>query len=615
MPTSLRPYKNQERKNLSSQNLFIQPKSMVRAEDIEEERREQMKKWITFFRRNPHRFIETYFGIKLYPYQILMIWVLQRSNLAYIVASRAAAKSWIIAVWALTLCVLYPGIKVICCSKTMKQGGIIIDEKLSSLRDTYPNVAREIKSITSNANIHEAIFHCGSTIKVVPSSESARGNRANYIIVEESRLVPKEILEQIIKPFLFVRNPPYRDKAEYRNDDRLKEEGTISYITSAWFKAEYWYEYVRSCIKRMVKGDETANFLAFDYLITLYHNIKTEEMLKNEMADADAITIQMEYENIPSGASGKSYFKPSLFPRQIKRAFYPQRMEYYNPKKNPYGMEKVPGELRFVTVDTATRANKANDNSIVGCIRLIPLIGKGYERSLVYMESYKARDSSLQAKRIKEIFFDFDADYLVMDVASGGGGMGIFESLTEPTLYEERDATKPQPALGVVDELFDFIKQEQRDELTKYHTRSLTILPVIFPIQVSTLEENSYIASTFRASLQKNLWKFLIPDGDAEEFLMKNLKDFSLSADDSETTAFFLNPYIQTGLFIGECINLDLTLVSGKIKLIEKSGCYKDRYSAVSYANMIISFFDQELLKESSDSDDWEELMKITQVY
>jgi len=170
-----RPYKTQAVKDLQSQNLFVKPKNMIRSEDLSDARKEQYKKWITFFRRNPHRFIEMYFDIKLHPFQILMIWILQRSNLAYIVASRAASKSWIIAVWALTLAVLYPGIKVICCSKTLKQGGIIISEKLTSLRDEHPNVAREIKSITANANTYDVIFHCGSTIKVVPSSESSRG--------------------------------------------------------------------------------------------------------------------------------------------------------------------------------------------------------------------------------------------------------------------------------------------------------------------------------------------------------------------------------------------------------------------------------------------------------
>jgi len=147
-----RPFKTKAIKDLSSQDMFVRPKSMVRSEDISDARKAQYKKWITFYRRNPHRFIEMYFGIKLHPFQILMIWILQRSNLAYIVASRAASKSWIIAVWALTLAVLYPGIKVICCSKTLKQGGIIISEKLMSLRDEHPNVAREIRNITANSN-------------------------------------------------------------------------------------------------------------------------------------------------------------------------------------------------------------------------------------------------------------------------------------------------------------------------------------------------------------------------------------------------------------------------------------------------------------------------------
>lgn len=612
MATSPRPYKNQERKNMNSKNLFVQPISMVRSKTIEDERRERYKRWITFFRRNPHRFIEFYFGIKLHPYQILIIYALQKSNLAYIVASRAAAKTWIIAVWTLTLAVLYPGIKVIACSKTIKQGALILSDKLSALRTTYPNVAREIEDIVTNSNINVATFHNGSTIRTLPSSDSARGARANYILIEESRLVPKQILEQVIKPFLEVRTPPYRLKAEYENIPELKEEGRISYITSAWYTAEYWYTYVKSCIKRMVMGDETANFLAFDYLITLYHNIKTESMIRNEMGDMDDVSIQMEYLNIPSGSSGKSYFKPSLFTRKLKRAFYPQKDDNYDLRKNPYDLKKVDGEIRFVAADIATRTNKANDNSIIICVRAIPLLNKGYERHLVYIESFKGRDVGVQARRIKDIFFDFNADYIVLDVQNAG--IGVFDSLTEPTLCEDRGIT--HPALGVVGDEFSFINSDKKYELRKDHTRSLNPMEVIFPIS-ATLELNSQMASAFRISLQKKLWCFLIPDGEAEEFLIKNVKEFTNNVNDSEVTAFFLNPYINTGLMIGECINLDMSLVSGKVKLTEKSGCYKDRYSTISYCNWVLSFFDQELLKETEDNSmgDLEFLTSITKVW
>jgi hypothetical protein len=420
MAKSSRPFQDDYRKYANSDNVFKKPKDMVRHEVLDQKRRENIKHWIGFFRQNPHIFCEMYFGIKLYPYQILMLWILQRSNLAYIVASRATAKSFIIAVWALCLAVLYPGIQVIVASKTLKQASIIISEKIGWLQKTYPNVAREIKSLTANSNVALVEFHCGSTIKAVPANDNSRGSRCSFLILEESRMVPKDTLEQVLKPFLFSRTPPYRLLPEYAGDDRWKEEGIIAYITSAWYRSEYWMETVKTCIKRMVSGDETANFLALDYLLSIYHNIKTELMIKNEMEDSDPISIQMEYLNIPSGTSGKAYFKPSLFDRKLKNAFYPQREETYNPKKNPHEIKKIDGEIRIISVDVATRANKMNDNSIISCVRLIPLIGKGYERHLVYMESHKGQHVGVQAKRIKEIFYDFESDYVCLDLQNAG---------------------------------------------------------------------------------------------------------------------------------------------------------------------------------------------------
>lgn len=429
-------------------------------------------------------------------------------------------------------------------------------------------------------------------------------NRANYIIVEESRLVPKEILEAIIKPFLEVRMPPYRLKAEYAFDDRLMEEGIISYITSAWYKSEYWFNYVKSTIKRMLQGDETANFLAFDYLVSLYHNIKTQKMIRNEMSDMDEVTAQMEYLNIPSGQSGKSYFKFSLFNRNLKSAFYPQRLELYNSKKNPYEIKKTDGEIRMISVDVATRANKTSDNTIIACARLIPTRGRGYERHLVYMESHKGRNTVTQAKRIKEIYYDFEADWIILDLQNAG--IAIFDSLTQITDDAERGIE--YPAMTVANE--NFIDEKLREELNA-RTLGVNAIPVVFPI-LATGSLNSQIAVAFRASLQKRMWKFLLPDGEAEEFLLKKYKDF-LSHDDDGTRGFYLNPYVNTTLFIGECVNLDMTLVGGNVKLVEKEGNYKDRYTSVSYLNWIVhQVFDIELLKEMDNTSDEDALLAIT---
>lgn len=601
---AIRNYANDYVIDSKTQDEFRKRKDMVKRNTIADDRREQYKKWITFFRRNPHRFIETYFGIKLFPYQVLMIWMLQKSNLAYIVASRAAAKTWIIAVWSLTLAVLYPEIKVVVCAKTIRQGAILLSEKLTSLRNTYPNVAREIKSITTNANINEAIFHNGSSIKVVPSSENARGSRANYIVVEESRLVPKEVLEQVIKPFLFVRMPPYRLLPKYMHDERLIEEGIISYITSAWYKSEYWYSYVKSTIRRMLRGDETANFLALDYLISLFHKIKTNEMLRNEMADMDDVTIEMEYFNLPSGQSGRSYYTLSMFPQTMKRAFYPQRADTYNPNKNPYAIKKVDGEIRMISIDVATRANKANDQTVISCARLIPMMGKGYHRQLVYMETHKGRNTISQAKRIKEIFFDFEGDWIVIDIANAG--VGVFDSLSQVTSSEERGIDFPAMTVANHPDIDEKVIEELRDR-----TLGLNPLEVIFPIS-ATRQLNSKIAVAFRTSLQGKIWSFLVSDVEAEEFLIKTHKDYMTH--DTGYKAFYDNPYLNTRLFIGECVNLDLILSDGYIKLQEKEGAYKDRYSSVSYLNYVATFFDKNLLKEKDNSSDLEAIMGVSMI-
>lgn len=167
--------------------------------------------------------------------------------------------------------------------------------------------------------------------------------------------------------------------------------------------------------------------------------------------------------------------------------------------------------------------------------------------------------------------------------------------------------------MTVVDEVFDIVKKDTRDELLMNHTRGLNALPIIFPILASQ-SSNSQIATYFRSSLQKRLWRFLIPDGDAEEFLTKTVKEFTSNSTDSQTFAFYIQPYIQTGLMIGECINLDMVLVNGLIKLVEKPGCYKDRYSCISYANYVISSqFDASLLREKDDSDEFSEIASLVQ--
>lgn len=566
--------------------------------DINREKVERLKRWITFYRRNIHRFIADYMGVHLHPYQIIMIWMLQNSTMFYAVASRASAKSWLIAVFSIAKAILYPGIKIVVCAKTQKQAGIIIEEKVKMINANSPNVQREIIRISKSDNGYMVEFKNGSSIKAVTSNENSRGNRANYIIVEESRLVPKEVLEEIIKPFFEFRTPPFRGLPEYKRDLEYREPTIISYITSAWYSDGDWYQDVKATLKRIAKGDKNAHFIALDFLISVYHGIKSKEMLINEMINSDRIAIRHEYFNLPSSTSSKSFFDLSYFRRDMNKAFYPQRQATYNPRKNPYAISKKTDELRIVSVDVATRSGKANDLTIISCIRLLPT-ATGYNRQAVYMESHSGMGITSHAKKIKEIFFDFESDYLVLDIQNVGAS--VFEELAKTTFDEERNENYPPFTLCE----FNILEPNQIEDMLNRVTAA-GALPVVFPISASQ-SLNSRIASEFRASLQQKKWQFLAHPLDAENYLISHQPEFLENPNDSSIYEFFMRPYAQTSAFIDECMNLEMSTNNGFIKLDRKNG-RKDRYTSISYGNYLASFLDRDLIRESSYENEFKEM-------
>jgi len=152
-----------------------EPIKMLTEKEMTRQKKDRLKAWITFYRNNPSYFVEHYMGVNLFPYQRFWINLIARSTQFLGVASRASAKSWLIGVYAIARCILYPGTIVALASSTKAQAGLIISEKCVALRDEHPNIARECSGIVTNQNKWEMTFHNGSKINVVVSGEGGRG--------------------------------------------------------------------------------------------------------------------------------------------------------------------------------------------------------------------------------------------------------------------------------------------------------------------------------------------------------------------------------------------------------------------------------------------------------
>lgn len=170
-------HKSKLKKNSTSQDVFKQPRAMLREKDFTEERKEKIKLWTTFYRRNIHRFIEHYLGVKLHFFQKLWMYLMDTSEIFMTIACRGISKSWMIGLYALAKGILYPGSEIVICSGSKKQAGLIVSDKIKGFfQDKCPNIAREIKKITANNDDWLVELHNGTTIIVVPGTELARGN-------------------------------------------------------------------------------------------------------------------------------------------------------------------------------------------------------------------------------------------------------------------------------------------------------------------------------------------------------------------------------------------------------------------------------------------------------
>lgn len=560
--------------------------------------------WGTFFRRNMHRFVIDYLCIQLFEYQALAIYEMGLSNLICIIASRNDAKSFIVAVYAVARCLLYKGTKFRIGSSTEKQAKLIVSEKIiDELCEWSPILRKEIVDYSTRNNDIFVKFRNGSKITVFVANENARGLRSNAICREETRMIKKKVEDSVISPFQTPRKPKYLFKDEYKNNKDLKEQPVDIYISSSWYDDGNWMWGIADQAMNAMIHHKDGLMLAFDESIAIKHELKTVEQLIKEKKKQDPATWQIEFLNLKVRDSLSSYFTYSmLISRQIsKHPFYPRNvLNYKNGKKNKYAIPKLDNEVRVISNDIAFVAGNQNDNSVYACIRGIPEsvtyesdnhsveIKQGYHRSYPYLESNQIGDTTLQAIRIRQLYEDFNADYIVID--SRNGGLQVVYTL-QKVLYDEERGVEYAP-----------LKCMNNDEYSKVCSDP-SAKPCIFVIN-ATQNLNSDIAIAFRKNLTEGKIDFLVNFNTAQEDILFANQDYINNAL-TDNQIDYERPFLETQALINECAELQYEKMpqTGVIKIHEQGKNRKDRYTAASYGSY---FFDQLELDMLSSSSDYE---------
>ncbi|WP_405101444.1 terminase large subunit domain-containing protein [Oceanobacillus sp. FSL H7-0719] len=546
--------------------------------------------WASFYRANPHRFVSEYLGIHLKLFQVILIFMMNHNHYFMYIASRGQGKTFLTAIYCCVRAILYPGTKIIIASGTKGQAREVI-EKIDDMRKDSPNLWREIEDLKTSTNDPKVEFHNGSWIKIVASNDGARSKRANLLIVDEFRMVDLNVINKVLRKFLTApRSPRYLNKKEYSH---MKERNKEVYLSSAWFTSHWSWDKLKAFYKSMIDGNKY--FLAgLPYQLAIKEDLLIREAVEDEMSesDFDEIGFYMEMEAMFFGESEKAFFRYDDLEKQRKVpiALYPKTDYGLLRDKNFKYIDKKPDEIRLLSCDIAGMAGKENDASVYTVIRLLPNT-KGYDRNFVYMESMEGGTTDEQSTRIRQMFDDFDCDYLVLDTQNMG--LGVYDQLIIPGFDRDRNI-EYEPWTCINDE-------KMADRCTYSDAKS-----VIYSIK-GNQQFNSDCAISFRDGVRRGKIRLLMSEVEAKESLNK-YKGFN--ALPPETKARMVQPFIQTSSLINEMVNLEGERTeSGFIKLKEKGSKRKDRYSSASYGNHVASLLERELLSDPNEIDEDDEII------
>lgn len=530
--------------------------------------------WGAFYRNNPQRFVKDYLNISLKLFQKILIYMMIVSTNFMYIASRGSGKTWLVSLYCVVRCILYPGTKICIASARKEQSLECIQKIEEDFMKNYSwgsaNLRAEISNISSNINKPIVEFRNGSWIKCVTSSDSARHNRANIIVVDEFRMVDLNIINTVLRKFLTSpRQPGYLNKPEYKH---LEERNCEMYMSSAWYKQHWSYRKLQSYFANMLDDTKRYFCCGLPYMLAIKEGLLSRAQVEDEMSeeDFDPLSWSMEMGAEWYGDTEGSYFKfDDINPRRkIKTSFYPLNIYKNHNMKTP---ELATNERRILSVDVALMASKKHNND-AACLTIGRAIlgdNNEYSGNIVYQETHEGLTTDELGLITMRMYYQYNCTDCALD--TNGQGIGVYDFI----IKDQYD-----PEYGVTYNAITCCNDEVMAERCKIKGAE----KVVWSIK-GNADFNSKAATALRVALQNGKINLLVNEFECEDAI-KKIRGYGKMTPTEQ--AMLKMPYVQTSLMVNELINLEYSVKGSNIKITEKTGMRKDRFSSLEYLWYVI---------------------------
>lgn len=229
-----------------------------------------------FFYHNPAFMLDLLAGMKMFPFQELVIkgWMANDFNMA--VWGRGLSKTYSVAIFALLWAMFNPNNRIIVISFSFRASRNILDQCAKFLKEkgaglfasSFPN--NKDWGLTRATDEWIWSVPNGSTIKCLPLGDGTkiRGQRADTLIVDEFAFLPESVVGTILQPFLVAQGnikeaqnlKEHEDamivRGEMTEEDRtiLEDFKKVIFLSSACYQFEHLFKRYTEWIKE-IKND------------------------------------------------------------------------------------------------------------------------------------------------------------------------------------------------------------------------------------------------------------------------------------------------------------------------------------------------------------------------
>ena len=394
-------------------------------------------------------------GMILKPYQALVIKGWMEKNFSLCCAGRGTAKSTLAGLFAVLYALFNPDANILIVSSNFRSSRRILEtiENISKRKEGV--LLRQIfdGDMSRRADVFRWKLSNGAQISCLPLAhgEGLRGQRANVLIVDEALLVPKHIIEGILKPFLIASNN-ITDKLKIREiEDQLIAKGVMKeserkvfkskakmiLLSSASYQGEYFHEVYEKYLKNIVRGtvDEAEDPDATYFVAQLSYEVV--QQLAPDLFDKSIIN-DIESGNTPKNVIDREYKAQFI---QDSEGFYrAKRMAACTIPDGSLPTIEIVGDPEFeyiLGIDPNVGGDETNDHFAMSLLKIIPK--KDGKKIGMLVHSYAAAGVGLEDHINYFVYLleKFNIVYLGVD-ATQGDNMDFINVCNESGIFKSK---------------------------------------------------------------------------------------------------------------------------------------------------------------------------------